>query len=76
MFQLPLDTLVPDYIKAFEAYIPSKPDDELKITRSLQKLLDRPEYARKIAANAQKYIKNNHSVSKMISEIIEVYNDI
>lgn len=26
----PLDTLVPDYIRRFEAYIPSKPDDELK----------------------------------------------
>lgn len=30
MSQIPLDKLVPDYIKAFEAYIPSKPDDELK----------------------------------------------
>ena len=27
---LPLEKLVPDYIKRFEAYIPSKPDDELK----------------------------------------------
>ncbi len=26
----PLDTLVPDYIKRFEAYVPSKPDDVLK----------------------------------------------
>jgi histidinol-phosphate aminotransferase len=26
----PLDRLVPEYIKRFEAYIPSKPDDELK----------------------------------------------
>ncbi len=26
----PLDRLVPDYIKRFEAYIPSKPDEELK----------------------------------------------
>lgn len=26
----PLDRLVPDYIKRFQAYIPSKPDDELK----------------------------------------------
>jgi len=27
---LPLDRLVPDYIKRFEAYIPSKPDEDLK----------------------------------------------
>jgi histidinol-phosphate aminotransferase len=26
----PLDQLVPDYVKRFEAYIPSKPDEELK----------------------------------------------
>jgi histidinol-phosphate aminotransferase len=26
----PLDRLVPEYIKRFEAYVPSKPDDELK----------------------------------------------
>ena len=26
----PLDRLVPEYVKRFEAYIPSKPDDELK----------------------------------------------
>ena len=30
MSALPLEKLVPDYIKRFEAYIPSKPDDELK----------------------------------------------
>jgi len=30
MNPLPLDKLVPRYVKSFEAYIPSKPDDELK----------------------------------------------
>lgn len=30
MSEIPLYKLVPDYIKEFEAYIPSKPDDELK----------------------------------------------
>ncbi|MBP6941525.1 MAG: histidinol-phosphate transaminase [Syntrophorhabdaceae bacterium] len=29
MFVVPLDSLVPDYVKTFEAYIPSKPDPEL-----------------------------------------------
>lgn len=30
MRMIPFDKLVPEYIKRFEAYIPSKPDDELK----------------------------------------------
>ena len=30
MFDVALNTLVPAYIKRFEAYIPSRPDDELK----------------------------------------------
>jgi len=29
MFDVSLDKLVPDYIKKFEAYVPSKPDQEL-----------------------------------------------
>ncbi len=36
--QPPLDTLVPDYIKRFEAYIPSKPDDVLKKLYGCSKL--------------------------------------
>jgi glycosyltransferase involved in cell wall biosynthesis len=49
--------------------------DELSIMRTLQKLLDRHEFARKIAKNAQEYIKKNHSVSNMISSIFRIYND-
>ena len=36
--QPPLDRLVPDYIKRFEAYIPSKPDDVLKKLYGCSKL--------------------------------------
>ena len=35
---VPLEKLVPDYIKRFEAYIPSKPDDELKKIYGCSKL--------------------------------------
>jgi histidinol-phosphate aminotransferase len=35
---LPVDKLVPDYIQRFEAYIPSKPDDELKKLYGCSKL--------------------------------------
>ncbi len=34
----PLEKLVPDYIKRFQAYIPSKPDDELKKIYGCSKL--------------------------------------
>ena len=33
-----LERLVPDYIRCFEAYIPSKPDDELKKLYGCSKL--------------------------------------
>ncbi len=34
----PLEKLVPDYVKGFQAYIPSKPDDELKKIYGCSKL--------------------------------------
>jgi histidinol-phosphate aminotransferase len=35
---LPLEKLVPDYVRGFETYIPSKPDDELKKIYGCSKL--------------------------------------
>jgi len=52
------------------------PNDEMSIMRSLQKLLDRRELARHIAENAQQYLRENYSVSKMISEILHVYDEV
>ncbi len=49
------------------------PKDEMSIMRTLQQLLDRRELARKVAENAQQYLRENHSVSKMISDTLEVY---
>jgi glycosyltransferase involved in cell wall biosynthesis len=49
------------------------PNDEMSIMRSLQQLLDRRELARHIAENAQQYLRENFSVSKMISATLEVY---
>ena len=49
------------------------PNDETSIIRTLQRLLDRREFARQIAANAQQYLRENHSVSKMISAILKTY---
>jgi glycosyltransferase involved in cell wall biosynthesis len=52
------------------------PEDELSIVGTLQQLLSRREFARKIAKNAQEHLKKNHSVSNMIAAYIELYNEI
>ena len=49
------------------------PDDELSIVNTLQRLLNKRDFARKIAKTAQQYLKDNHSVSKMISETFQAY---
>jgi glycosyltransferase involved in cell wall biosynthesis len=49
------------------------PNDEISIMRTLQRLLDRREFARQIAGNAQQYLRENHSVSKMISATLRIY---
>ena len=49
------------------------PGDELSIMGSLQRLLDRRELARQIARGAQQYLRENHTVSNMISSILQTY---
>ncbi len=49
--------------------------DELRVYSCLQKLLDKREFARQIALNAQSYIREHHSVSKMITLLIETYRN-
>jgi len=51
------------------------PTDELSIYSTLQRLLDRHELAQQIAAAAHKYLRENHSVSNMISSTLQVYKD-
>lgn len=51
------------------------PYDELSITKTLKELLDRPELARKIAAGAQNYLRENHSVSKMVTDTLQAYRE-
>ena len=64
------DLLIPD-----ETAVILESQDELGIMRTLQKLLDRPEFARQIAKSAQQYIKKNHSVSYMINQILQIYTE-
>jgi len=66
---------VDDLIIEDETAVVFDPDDELSIYRSLQKLLDVREFARKLAASAQHVVRENHSVSGMITSVLETYND-
>ncbi|NIA17086.1 MAG: glycosyltransferase, partial [Planctomycetes bacterium] len=50
------------------------PDDELSIYATLKKLLDEHETARRLAANAQDLIRNNHTVSRMVNNMLEIYH--
>ncbi len=48
-------------------------NDELSIKGSLQRLLNKPEFARQIAKTAQQYLRENHTVSNMITATIQTY---
>ena len=64
---------VDDLIIEDETGVVFDPDDELSIYGSLQRLLNRQELARQFATSAQEYLRENHSVSGMISSILETY---
>ena len=51
------------------------PDDPLSIHDTIKKFLDKREYARTIARQGQEYIKKNHSVSEMITLILQLYRN-
>ncbi|MHC4213406.1 MAG: glycosyltransferase family 4 protein [Planctomycetota bacterium] len=51
------------------------PDDELSIYSSLQKLLDRREFALKLAQDAQQRLHENNSPSKMVADTLQIYRD-
>ncbi len=51
------------------------PKDPLSIHDTIKKLLDSREVARKIASQAQDYLRENHSVSQMITSILQIYRD-
>jgi len=66
---------VDDLIIEDETAVVFDPNDELSIMRSLQRLLDRHEFARQIANAAQQYVRENHTVSRMISTILRIYDE-
>ncbi|MBW8039280.1 MAG: glycosyltransferase family 4 protein [Planctomycetes bacterium] len=64
---------VEDLIIEEQTAIVFNPDDELGIYNSLQRLFDRRELARQIARGAQQYLRENHTVSNMISSMLRTY---
>ncbi len=51
------------------------PADELSIYSALQRLLDRHELGQQIAAAAHQHLRENYTVSNMISSTLRVYKD-
>ncbi len=51
------------------------PADELSIYSTLQRLFDRRELARQIAKAAQQHLRENYTVSNMISSTLQAYDD-
>ncbi len=49
--------------------------DELSVSGVLKGFLDRREDARKLAAAAQEYVRQNHSVSKMVEQMLLTYQE-
>lgn len=64
---------VDDLIMEDRTAVVFDPRDELSIRSTLQRLLDRPEFARQLARAAQRYLRANHSVSSMISATVQTY---
>jgi glycosyltransferase involved in cell wall biosynthesis len=64
---------VDDLIIEDETAVIFDPKDELSILNALKKVLDRREFAYKIARTAQEHVGQMHTVSRMISSIIDVY---
>jgi len=66
---------VDDLIIEEQTAVVFDPLDEHSIIRCLQRLLDRRELARQIARGAQAYLRENHSVSNMISSTLRTYRE-
>lgn len=62
-----------DLIVPNETALVFEPRDETSIRRTLARLLDDREFARRLAASAQQYLRARHSVSDMIAAILDTY---
>jgi glycosyltransferase involved in cell wall biosynthesis len=67
---------VDDLIIADRTAVVFDADDELSIYGSLKQLFDTRESARRIAEGAQEYLRENNSVSEMVSAILRTYEGV
>lgn len=66
---------VDDLIMEDKTAVVFNPKDELSIVRSLKMLLDKREFARQIATNAQQHLAENHTAGNMIAATIGAYHN-
>ena len=66
---------VDDLIIEGKTAVVFEPEDELSIYGSLQRLFDRRELTREIARGGQEYLRENYTVSKMVSDILQTYHE-
>jgi glycosyltransferase involved in cell wall biosynthesis len=66
---------VDDLILDNKTAVVFNPDDQLSIYNALKQLLDAPDYARRIAAQAQGYLRQNHHVSTMVASTLQLYRE-
>jgi glycosyltransferase involved in cell wall biosynthesis len=66
---------VDDLIVEGKTAVTFDPDDEISIRKALRGLFDKREFAQQIARGAREYLKENHSVSKMLADTLRVYSE-
>ena len=65
---------VDDLIIDEQTCVVFNPDDKLSIYSTLKRLFDGREFTRQLARQAQEYLRTNHSVSKMVSAVLNAYS--
>jgi len=64
---------VDDLIIDSETAVTFEPDDELSIYSAIQKILNKKDFARQLAQKAQEILRTKHTVSEMVSSIMDIY---
>jgi len=62
-----------DFVVHEKTALQFDPFDELNVYSTLQRLLDKRDYARELASNAQEYLRANYSVSRMVESYVDCY---
>jgi len=63
------DLLIPD-----QTAVTFEPNDEQSVRQALTRLLDEPDFARRLAKAAQDHVRADYSVSQMVAATLEMYS--